>query len=178
MCATKALTFGLAALMAIPSVSALKGFDTCTSLSYTDFESSRIPGTYPHLGPKGIYATSKTGGECIYVDASSNGDFAREHPDLHTALLQIVGNGDKVPLSHLDFVTGHVAARITARDGGARAALEELQGKRAICNDVCNSSIGSVKTCDSCSCQYSDTDCVTPGLGGGIPWCISYWRCQ
>jgi hypothetical protein len=78
MTLSKAITIGLAALLAVPAVTA-GNFDTCTAVTYDTFNSTSVQDKEPQFGPKGLYSTSTTG-QCIYVDATANGNFATTHP--------------------------------------------------------------------------------------------------
>jgi hypothetical protein len=83
MTLSKAITIGLAALLVVPAVTA-GNFDTCTPVSYDTFNSTSVQDKDPQFGPKGLYSSS-TARQCIYVDATANGDFATTHPaDYHS----------------------------------------------------------------------------------------------
>jgi hypothetical protein len=75
----KAITIGLATLLAIPAATATGGFDTCTAVSFDTFKTTSVQEKLPQFGPKGLYSSSTTG-ECIYVDAAADGDFATNFP--------------------------------------------------------------------------------------------------
>lgn len=74
------ISLGLLALLSIPAsaVAAPKGSGECTAVAYSTFEEFRVPGVWPTIGVDGIYANHKNG-DCIYVDAAADGEFAKNH---------------------------------------------------------------------------------------------------
>ena len=139
MTLSKAITIGLATLLAVPVVTA-GSFDSCTAVSYNTFNSTSVQDKYPQFGPKGLYSSSTTG-ECIYVDATANGGFATTNPaDYHVFIANTHALLSKIPeaaagLEYLSAAPVQERAAITPRSAKMMARQDTVG-----CGAVCNSS--------------------------------------
>ncbi|RYN19351.1 hypothetical protein AA0119_g10307 [Alternaria tenuissima] len=139
MTLSKAITIGLATLLAVPVVTA-GSFDSCTAVSYNTFNSTSVQDKYPQFGPKGLYSSS-TAGQCIYVDATANGDFATTNPaDYHGFIANTHALLSKIPeadagLEYLSAAPVQERAAITPRSAKMMARQDTVG-----CGAVCNSS--------------------------------------
>jgi len=139
MTLSKAITIGLATLLAVPVVTA-GSFDSCTAVSYNTFNSTSVQDKYPQFGPKGLYSSSTTG-QCIYVDATVNGDFATTNPaDYHGFIANTHALLSKIPeaaagLEYLSAAPVQKRAAITPRSTKMMARQDTVG-----CGAVCNSS--------------------------------------
>lgn len=138
----KTITLGLMALFSIPALARLEGYDHCIPVSYGTFENTRITSELPQLGLKGIYVQNK-GGDCVYVEASADSDFAKDHSLEYDALLKVVADlkVSGTLLNNLEFLSGvdSEAVRITPRDANPDSVVSEIEGRQANCQEVCNS---------------------------------------
>lgn len=139
MTLSKAITIGLATLLAVPVVTA-GSFDSCTAVSYNTFNSTSVQDKYPQFGPKGLYSSSTTG-QCIYVDATANGDFATTNPaDYHGFIANTHALLSKIPeaaagLEYLSAAPVQERAAITPRSAKMMACQDTVG-----CGAVCSSS--------------------------------------
>jgi hypothetical protein len=134
----KTITFVLAALLAVPAVTAAGGFDTCTSVSFDTFQATSVPGKDPQFGPKGLYSSSTTG-ECIYVDAAANGDFATTHPaDYQGFIANTHILLSKIPEAAADFEYLS-AAPVQERPAVTPRSAKMIARQTVGCGEVCNS---------------------------------------
>ncbi|KAL0943329.1 uncharacterized protein CTRU02_201215 [Colletotrichum truncatum] len=126
---------------------------SCTEVSFeTLFAVKNADNTV--VGPKGLYATT-TDNQCVYVDGSAGGAFATDHPSDHAWFISVAkasGAGG------IDFLSPNLP--------------RGLETRQASCGQICDSSLGSPRTCNSCSCRYDYTTCGTGGF------CTSFYRCK
>jgi hypothetical protein len=109
-------------------------------VSYNTFNSTSVQDKYPQFGPKGLYSSSTTG-QCIYVDATANGDFATTNPaDYHGFIANTHALLSKIPeaaagLEYLSAAPVQERAAITPRSAKMMARQDTVG-----CGAVCNSS--------------------------------------
>jgi hypothetical protein len=142
MTLSKATIIGITALLAIPAVFAAPtvtagGFDTCTAVSFDTFKANSVKEKEPQFGPKGLYSSSTTG-ECIYVDAAADGDFAMTHPaDYEGFIANTHILLSKIPEAAADFEylsAVPVQERSTVTPRGAEMMARQTVGCGAVCN--------------------------------------------
>lgn len=180
MPALRTLDFWLAALAAVPVLATRGSFDNCTPLSYDEFEGTRRGDEVPLIGPKGIYAYT-TGGDCLYIDASINGAFAKDYTSKYQSFMEIVSyfQSKDPQIADLEFLSNPTVlsiSHVTPRNANAvsqnaaKEVLHTLENRQAACNQICSSSQGESVSCLQCKCKFAYSFCVNL-------LCTSFYKC-
>ncbi|OAK97482.1 hypothetical protein IQ06DRAFT_307649 [Phaeosphaeriaceae sp. SRC1lsM3a] len=135
MVSYKTTILGLITLLS----SQVLAWDNCIAVPYDTFQRTKNDQHLPIIGPKGMYFNYEDG-TCIYVDASANSDFAKNHAVEHAAFIAVVKeNGSNTP--GLDFLGGGQVRRQVG------------------CGSVCGNNTQQKDCAVGCNCRLSSRYC-------------------